>query len=109
RSRGAAALGAGWPGTYTVGAESEWTVKGVVTPVSVAIRPDRLAETSPIFEYVQATRTPSQPAGEAGPAMRWSPSSAVKTKSVFSRLMPCLERSLKKAAKAESYCFSWAT
>src|SRR5438093_1077717 len=78
----------GLPVMYTVGASSEWTVKGVVSPNCVAIIRERFALISPTRSYEQGVVTPSQPAGVGVSPTKWSPSSTVKTNSVFDLLIP---------------------
>src|SRR5215831_15783640 len=99
-----------------VGAESLCTcTRGCVGPPGVenggtpAQSTSRLAFSSPIFEYVQGTCTPSQPAGLPGPPAKWSFSSDVNENSVLLRLMPSLASRAKNLPNASSYAFSWAT
>src|SRR5712692_8061287 len=102
RSRVVLDVWLGLPLMYTVGAESEWTVKLVVALDCVATRPFRLPDTSPFCAYVHGTLTPSQLDGVGGPAIMWSPSSEVKTKTLFERLMPSLASRAKNLANASS-------
>src|SRR5215472_6130080 len=99
-----------------VGAESlcTWTLgcagpPGVEKGGTPAHRVSRLAFSSPIFEYVQGTWTPSQPVGLPLPPAKWSFSSDVTENSVLPRLMPSFARRAKNLPNASSYAFSWAT
>src|SRR5215472_1638993 len=99
-----------------VGAESLCTCTvGCVGPPGVenggtcAHSVSRLAFSSPIFEYVQGTCTPSQPAGLPWPPAKWSFSSDVNENSVLLLSMPSFASRAKNLPNASSYDLSEAT
>ena len=100
--RAAGAVLPGLPFTYTVGASSEWTLNGVVSPNCVLIIALRLALISPTWLYVHGVAMPSQPAGLGDEPTKWSPSSTVNTNSVFDLLIPSAASRSKNCPNAAS-------
>src|SRR5436190_9920664 len=115
RLRSVGSVRAGWPVTYTVGAESLCTEK-VEFPSFVR----RLRLTSPIWfdgqagavvheQFVCEYASVPSDCGIPMPPAYWSPSSTVTMNSVFDRSIPSFFRRWKYAANALSYACSCAT